>query len=84
MGQQEGERAAGAAHARGAADAVHKYVRVLGWIHLHDPRHIWDVQPPRRHIRAQQRACPDHQHRRNHRGFEDGDIAVNSIDVLLI
>ena len=41
------------------ADAVHKGVGVLRRVELQDPGDVRDVQPPRRHVRAEQRACTD-------------------------
>ena len=57
MGQQIHQRVPAAAHARCAPHAVHKCGGVLRWVVLQHPPHVWYVQPPRRHVRAQQAAC---------------------------
>ena len=49
---QEQHGAAGAAHARRAAYAVHEGVRVLRRVELHDPVDVWDIKPPRRYVGA--------------------------------
>ena len=48
---------AAAAHPGGAPHAVHEGRGVLGGVVLQHPPHIRDVQPPGRHVRAQQAAC---------------------------
>ena len=43
-------------HACGAPYAVHESSGILRRVVLHDPVHVRDVQPPRRHVRAEQHA----------------------------
>ena len=57
VGQQEGEGVPGAAHPGSPAHPVHKDIRILGRVKLHNPGHIWDVQAPRCYICAQQHTC---------------------------
>ena len=51
-GAQEEQRAPRTAHTRSTAHAMHKGIRVLRRVELHNPVNVRDVEAPRRHVGA--------------------------------
>jgi hypothetical protein len=57
MRHKEYKCAAVAAHACGSPDSVHKRIRILRWVELHNPINVWQVKTTSGNVGAKQHAA---------------------------